>query len=44
MATLPDVSMSAGGLIQADSAMYFVKDHGKNGIYIAGSEISNGER
>jgi len=36
MATLPDVSMSAGGLIHADSAMSFVKDRGKNGIHVAG--------
>jgi hypothetical protein len=36
MATLPDVSMSAGGLIQADSAMYFVKDRGQNGSHVAG--------
>ena len=38
VATLPDVAASAEGLIQAaDKAMYQVKDHGKNGIYIAGS-------
>jgi diguanylate cyclase (GGDEF)-like protein len=38
VATLPDVAASAEGLIQAaDQAMYHVKDHGKNGIYIAGS-------
>ena len=38
VATLPDVAASAEGLIQAaDEAMYHVKDHGKNGIYIAGS-------
>jgi diguanylate cyclase (GGDEF)-like protein len=44
VATLPDVAASTEGLIQAaDEAMYHVKDHGKNGIYIAGSEISNGE-
>jgi diguanylate cyclase (GGDEF)-like protein len=37
VATLPDVAASAEGLIQAaDEAMYHVKDHGKNGIYIAG--------
>jgi len=36
VATLPDVASSAEGLIQAaDEAMYFVKDHGKNGIRIA---------
>jgi diguanylate cyclase (GGDEF)-like protein len=38
VATLPDVAASAEGLLQAaDEAMYHVKDHGKNGIYIAGS-------
>jgi diguanylate cyclase (GGDEF)-like protein len=38
VATLPDVAASTEGLIQAaDEAMYHVKDHGKNGIYIAGS-------
>ena len=38
VATLPDVAASADGLIQAaDEAMYWVKDHGKNGIYIAGT-------
>jgi diguanylate cyclase (GGDEF)-like protein len=38
VATLPDVAASAEGLIQAaDEAMYHVKDHGKNGIYIAGT-------
>ena len=38
VATLPDVAASAEGLIQAaDKAMYWVKDHGKNGIYVAGS-------
>jgi diguanylate cyclase (GGDEF)-like protein len=37
VATLPDVAASADGLIQeADQAMYWVKDHGKNGIYVAG--------
>ena len=37
VATLPDVAASAEGLIQAaDEAMYHVKDHGKNGIYVAG--------
>ena len=36
VATLPDVAASADGLIQAaDEAMYWVKEHGKNGIYIA---------
>jgi diguanylate cyclase (GGDEF)-like protein len=39
VATLPDVAASADGLIQAaDEAMYWVKDHGKNGIHIAGTE------
>jgi diguanylate cyclase (GGDEF)-like protein len=38
VATLPDVAASAEGLIQAaDEAMYWVKEHGKNGIYVAGS-------
>jgi diguanylate cyclase (GGDEF)-like protein len=38
VATLPDVAASAEGLIQAaDQAMYRVKDHGKNGIFVAGS-------
>src|SRR5262245_7237790 len=38
VATLPDVAASADGLIQAaDEAMYHVKEHGKNGIYVAGS-------
>jgi diguanylate cyclase (GGDEF)-like protein len=38
VATLPDVAASADGLIQAaDEAMYWVKDHGKNGLHIAGS-------
>jgi diguanylate cyclase (GGDEF)-like protein len=38
VATLPDVAASAEGLIQAaDEAMYHVKEHGKNGIFIAGS-------
>ncbi len=36
VATLPDVSQTAEGLIQAaDEAMYFVKSHGKNGIHVA---------
>ena len=35
VATLPDVAASAEGLIQAaDEAMYWVKDHGKNGIHV----------
>jgi diguanylate cyclase (GGDEF)-like protein len=38
VATLPDVAASAEQLIQAaDEAMYWVKDHGKNGIHVAGS-------
>ena len=38
VATLPDAADSADGLIQAaDEAMYWVKDHGKNGIHIAGT-------
>lgn len=37
VATLPDVASSAEQLIQAaDDAMYWVKDHGKNGICVAG--------
>jgi diguanylate cyclase (GGDEF)-like protein len=36
VATLPDVSISAEGLIHAaDDAMYWVKDRGKNGIHVA---------
>ena len=38
VATLPDVAASAEQLIHAaDEAMYWVKDHGKNGIHVAGS-------
>jgi two-component system cell cycle response regulator len=38
VATLPDVAASTEGLIHAaDAAMYHVKDHGKNGIFVAGS-------
>ncbi len=38
VATLPDVAVSAEALIQAaDEAMYYVKDHGKNGIHVAGA-------
>jgi diguanylate cyclase (GGDEF)-like protein len=41
VATLPDVAASAEQLVQAaDKAMYRVKDHGKNGIFIAGSEVA----
>ncbi len=37
VATLPDVSSTAEGLIQsADEAMYWVKSHGKNGLHVAG--------
>ena len=43
VATLPDVAASTEGLIQAaDEAMYHVKEHGKNGIYIAGSGSEDG--
>jgi diguanylate cyclase (GGDEF)-like protein len=35
VATLPDVAASADGLMRAaDRAMYWVKDHGKNGISV----------
>ena len=38
VATLPDVAASAEGLIEAaDQAMYHVKEHGKNGIFVAGT-------
>jgi diguanylate cyclase (GGDEF)-like protein len=38
VATLPDVASSAEQLIHAaDAAMYWVKEHGKNNIYVAGS-------
>ena len=37
VATLPDVAATAEALIEAaDLAMYHVKEHGKNGIYVAG--------
>jgi two-component system cell cycle response regulator len=37
VATLPDVSHSAEGLLQAaDGAMYRVKDRGKDGLHVAG--------
>jgi len=40
VATLPDVSISADGLIHAaDDAMYWVKDRGKNGIHVAVSPV-----
>jgi diguanylate cyclase (GGDEF)-like protein len=36
VATLPDVTITADGLIHAaDDAMYWVKDRGKNGIHVA---------
>jgi diguanylate cyclase (GGDEF)-like protein len=35
VATLPDVAASADGLMRAaDRAMYWVKEHGKNGISV----------
>ena len=44
VATLPDVASSVEALIQAaDKAMYRVKEHGKNGIFIAGSEPGIGD-
>ena len=42
VATLPDVAASADELVQAaDSAMYQVKDRGKNGIQVAGAPADN---
>jgi diguanylate cyclase (GGDEF)-like protein len=39
VATLPDVASSAEQLIHAaDEAMYWVKDHGKNGVHVAGTD------
>ena len=39
VATLPDVTDTAEGLLQAaDAAMYRVKSTGRNGIYVAGSD------
>jgi diguanylate cyclase (GGDEF)-like protein len=39
VATLPDVTDTAEGLLQAaDAAMYRVKSSGRNGIHVAGSE------
>ena len=39
VATLPDVAASVEALIQAaDQAMYRVKERGKNGIHVAGSD------
>ena len=44
VATLPDVAASVEALIQAaDKAMYRVKEHGKNGIFIAGTEPGIGD-
>jgi diguanylate cyclase (GGDEF)-like protein len=44
VATLPDVASTAEQLIQAaDNAMYWVKDHGKNGIFVADFEMLTGE-
>ena len=41
VATLPDVAGSAEALIHAaDEAMYWVKEHGKNGIFTAGSAVA----
>jgi diguanylate cyclase (GGDEF)-like protein len=41
VATLPDVAASVEALIQAaDKAMYWVKEHGKNGIFVAGTEVA----
>jgi diguanylate cyclase (GGDEF)-like protein len=41
VATMPDVANSAEALIQAaDQAMYRVKARGKNGIWVAGTEIA----
>jgi diguanylate cyclase (GGDEF)-like protein len=38
VATMSDAAASADALIQAaDEAMYWVKDHGKNGLHVAGS-------
>ena len=40
VATLPDVATSVETLIQAaDKAMYWVKGHGKNGTFVAGSDM-----
>ena len=45
VATLPDVAASAEQLIQAaDQAMYWVKERGKNGIYVSGTETVTAER
>ena len=38
VATLPDVASSAEQLIHAaDEAMYWVKEHGKDGVHVAGA-------
>jgi diguanylate cyclase (GGDEF)-like protein len=42
VATLPDVASSAEQLLQAaDEAMYWVKDHGKDGVHVAGATDEN---
>jgi diguanylate cyclase (GGDEF)-like protein len=42
VATLPDAAASADELVQAaDTAMYQVKDRGKNGIQAAGVPADN---
>jgi diguanylate cyclase (GGDEF)-like protein len=42
VATLPDVAASAEELVHAaDTAMYQVKDHGKNGIQAAAAPADN---
>jgi len=42
VATLPDVAASADELVQAaDKAMYYVKEHGKNGIQVADPPADN---
>jgi diguanylate cyclase (GGDEF)-like protein len=44
VATLPDVAASVEALIQAaDKAMYRVKERGKNGIYVAGSDSDSAD-
>jgi diguanylate cyclase (GGDEF)-like protein len=41
VATFPDVAGSPENLMRlADQAMYKVKDHGKNGIEVAGVEAT----
>ena len=42
VATLPDVAASAEQLVKAaDEAMYWVKDHGKNNVHVAGRDEEN---